>query len=742
MIQARKILILLFTFLSTYAADAAKNVTPPDVAARLDSYNVTFDTPSSTGSMESMPLGNGDLTANVWVERDGDLMLYIGKSDCWSEATRLLKVGRVRVSLSPNPFVNCPNFAETLDLRHGRINLTAGKTKITLRVDANYPSVIIDVKSPVATTLTATTEILRKQPFTLTNNDMPERGSFSGVCDGPFRPSETADVLASGGNDIIWYHRNTTSLFQRLLTAQGGKNLVGRHADPYINRTFGALMRGRGLVAVNDTTLASAKPQRHNSLTITALTSQTPEASQWVDEIRSLADASPSAADIRQHEAWWDRFWGRSWVFLTGDDDAIRATRAYILQRYMVACQSRGAYPVKFNGGSLTFDYDGLNGDNRRWGPGYWHQNCRLVYWPLVASGDYDLLRPWFAMYSSALPLQRELTREQFGHDGAYFPETMNFFGLFIGDDWGWRNSDGKASQTRWIRYHFQGALEVLANMIEYYRHTDDRAFAQEVMVPFATDVIRFFDRHWPRIQGRLRFAPANSLEQFWDCVNPVCYNAALRHDIPAMLALPSDLVGEPLRAEWTALLEALPPIPMSEDGSHILPAEEYGKERNFENPELYTVWPYRLFSKGRPGYETALNTYRDRRWKRSNCWSQCAAQAAVLGLGDEVREGIMNKVNSVVPEIRFPAFWKPGSDYTPDLDNGGLMAVAIQEMLLQESPDGGDPLLFPALPAGWAADFRLYTADRDVRAACTSDGHVTVSDIKDRVKTPVLGKL
>jgi hypothetical protein len=33
-----------------------------------------------------MPLGNGDITANVWVENNGgDLMMYIGKSDCWSE---------------------------------------------------------------------------------------------------------------------------------------------------------------------------------------------------------------------------------------------------------------------------------------------------------------------------------------------------------------------------------------------------------------------------------------------------------------------------------------------------------------------------------------------------------------------------------------------------------------------------------------------------------------------------------
>ena len=180
----------------------------------------------------------------------------------------------------------------------------------------------------------------------------------------------------------------------------------------------------------------------------------------------------------------------------------------------MMACQSRGAYPVKFNGGTLTFDYKGKDGDYRNWGPGYWYQNCRLYYWPLTASGDFDMKKPWFDMYMSMLPIQRDITRKYYGHEGAFFPETLNFFGLFIQDDWGWNNT-GTASQTRWIRYHYEGALEMLAEMIDYYRHTSDDEFARNYIVPFATDVIRFFDNHWPTVNGQYRFIPANSLEQF-----------------------------------------------------------------------------------------------------------------------------------------------------------------------------------------------------------------------------------
>src|ERR1700691_6270465 len=53
---------------------------------------------------DSMPIGNGDLAANVCTEQNGDLVLLVAKSDAWSEMGKLLKLGRVRVHIAPNPF--------------------------------------------------------------------------------------------------------------------------------------------------------------------------------------------------------------------------------------------------------------------------------------------------------------------------------------------------------------------------------------------------------------------------------------------------------------------------------------------------------------------------------------------------------------------------------------------------------------------------------------------------------------
>ena len=87
--------------------------------AEIDGYNVEWNTPSEN-SAGSMPLGNGELGANLWVEKNGDLLFYLSRTDAISEANRLMKMGRIRVSLSPNPFQEGKPFSQQLVLKDGR----------------------------------------------------------------------------------------------------------------------------------------------------------------------------------------------------------------------------------------------------------------------------------------------------------------------------------------------------------------------------------------------------------------------------------------------------------------------------------------------------------------------------------------------------------------------------------------------------------------------------------------------
>ena len=125
------------------AALAAAAFLMPAFGAPVDAFNVAWDSPSANHH-GSMPLGNGDITLNAWMTKDGDLHFYIGKTDAWDDNARLLKVGKVRVHFEPNPIVAGQTFRQELKLREGCIEIAAGnaaETKIRLWVDANHPVV-------------------------------------------------------------------------------------------------------------------------------------------------------------------------------------------------------------------------------------------------------------------------------------------------------------------------------------------------------------------------------------------------------------------------------------------------------------------------------------------------------------------------------------------------------------------------------------------------------------------------
>ncbi|MCU0980981.1 MAG: DUF5703 domain-containing protein, partial [Pirellulaceae bacterium] len=103
-------LVLLVAVWAGGAISAAEPT--PDA---LDTLNVVWETPSANYG-GSLPLGNGDIGLNLWVEADGDLQFFISKTDAWDDNARLVKIGKVRVHLEPNPFAAGQPFRQTLRL--------------------------------------------------------------------------------------------------------------------------------------------------------------------------------------------------------------------------------------------------------------------------------------------------------------------------------------------------------------------------------------------------------------------------------------------------------------------------------------------------------------------------------------------------------------------------------------------------------------------------------------------------
>ena len=115
----------------------------------LDACNVVWDSPSKD-SGGSMPLGNGDIGLNAWVEENGDLVFFISKTDSWTDSGRLVKLGQVRVKFDP-PLAVKESFRQELKLRDGSLLIDSeiqdSPFKIRLWVDANRPVIHIEGES-------------------------------------------------------------------------------------------------------------------------------------------------------------------------------------------------------------------------------------------------------------------------------------------------------------------------------------------------------------------------------------------------------------------------------------------------------------------------------------------------------------------------------------------------------------------------------------------------------------------
>jgi alpha-L-fucosidase 2 len=708
---------------------------------------------------DSMPVGNGDLAANVWTEQNGDLVLLVAKSDAWSELGKLDKLGRVRIKIAPNPFAGAADFQQVLRLENGSIEIKAGANVVLVWIDANRPVIHVEAKLEHPATMQARLELWRTQTHPY-DESSPDKGGLFEMGDHAIPLNFEADtILPAGANQVTWNHFNRTSIYPIVLEQEHLESVLQKYPDPLLHRCFGAALTGPGLVSSDNHTLKSALPKRSLRLDLIGLTqteAASPEA--WKSEIDSLVkkvNHVPLGTAFAAHRQWWRDFWNRSWIHVSGTEDAAKVSQGFIMQRYMMAASSRGAFPTKFNGGLFAVGHDMTgsvestnkdhNPDFRAWGSSYWNQNNRLLYWPLVATGDFDLLKPWFDMYVNALPLAKDRTRVYFHHAGAAFIETGYFWGLPNLNDFGWDNPTTEVS-SEWMRYHIQGTLEVISQMLDEYDVTQDAEFARKGILPFADAIVTYYNLHWPRSEdGKIKFAPTQSLETYQRiAVNPTPDIAGLKSVLQRLLALPAEWTSPQQRSAWTKELADLPAIPIGRtangklppfgkgdpDGTPtILPAESYGKTSNAENPELYIAFPYRIYGVGKPDLSLARNTFAARRFPWDVCWGQDGPQSAVLGLTPVAKRAAIDEFTDYGDE-RFSWFWKAGGDWIPDLDDGGTGMMTLELMLMQS--DGKRIQLLPAWPSDWTADFKLRAPYRT-----TVEGHVENGKITNLKVTP-----
>ncbi len=715
----------------------------------LEKYNIVWDSPS-LDARGSMPAGNGDISLNVWVEEPGDLLFYIGKTDLWDDNSRLLKLGRVRVKFSPDPRAASKAFVQTLRLREAAVAVRYGEGEgalfVTVWADANHPVVHVMAQSLRPVEATASIELWRTERFTLPSIEVSDVHYDDNAPGKQHFPTivEPDTVLSNQAGRIGWYHCNKKSvgpaLCAKLQDMEGFKQ-----EDPILHRTFGAVITAESGRRVDDLHLVSPQASSHRfDIYVLARHPSSPEG--WLKDMDGLIAETrkvPFEARLKAHQAWWEEFWSRSWIDVASvgpADDSYIVSRAYNLQRFINACAGRGSYAIKFNGSLFTVPNPGSPGDAdyRRWGPGYWWQNTRLPYMGMCSSGDFDLMAPLFKMYcGDILEMAKYRTQHYLGQAGAYLNECVYFWGPAFNESYGWTAREKrtvKVNESRWHRWEFQGGLELAHMMLDFYEHTLDEEFLRETLIPFAHEILTFYDVHYPvDDKGKIVMDPAQALETWWDARNPMPEIAGILAVTERLAALAGETAGGEEKALWRRLHDKMPDLPTRvENGVRMLAAaEKFANKQNIENPELYAVFPYRRVAIGRPGIELGVEALNHRQDKGNFGWRQEDIFMAYLGLTDQAREYLVGRARKWDENSRFPAFWGPNFDWVPDQDHGGVLLKALQAMLVQT--DGRKIYLLPAWPKGWDVDFKLHAPYQTVLEGRVRSGKIVALEVRPK---------
>ena len=703
----------LLAYTSLYAGKTVADYKPKDYVWTTQSQN----------SAGSMPCGGHDVGMNVWVE-NGDILFYVSKSGMLDENNTLLKAGRFRLNIKGQPFSGT-DFEQRLCLDDGAIYIKGKGISIRLWADVYQPKVFVEMNATHKADATLSYESWRYKDRPVTKAEC-QQGSYKWNI--PADCTTFADSIKAAKSSIDFWHTNRSyTVFDYTVSREGLDTIKDELYNPIGGKTFGGsiTMPGFKFTGTSTGTYASTDYKAWH-YSATGIRQATVSIDLYTGESASTAlSAKKSKA---QSTKWWHQFWQRS--FITAEGEGAAMARNYELFRYMLGCNAYGEYPTKFNGSLFTFDpvYADpkcpFTPDFRKWGGGTMTaQNQRLVYWPMLKSGDTDMMKAQFDTYLRMLPNATRRTKFYWNHDGASFSEQIENSGLPNPTEYGKHKpgDDPGMDRNAWLEYQWDTALEFCSMIMQAHKYSGMDIAEYE---PLIRQTLIFFDEHYQYIakklgvkplnaDGRLMLYPSSGCETYKMAYNPSSVIAALKTVTEQWIEYKGDSLNN--------FLSRIPPIPLRtiEGDTCIAPAIVWARIQNIETPQLYPVFPWRVYGMGKDNLHIARNTYlkdphavemhSTKGWKQDNIWAAC------LGLTDEAFK--LNKEKLADGPYRFPAFWDPGYDWAPDCNKGGASMIGMQEMLLQEKPDGG-LLLFPAWPKNINAKFRLKaTGGRTVEA-------------------------
>lgn len=339
------------------------------------------------------------------------------------------------------------------------------------------------------------------------------------------------------------------------------------------------------------------------------------------EDVAAAALAQLAAAEKNNFSAleaanqkWWHEFWSKSFVQLhSADGIADAAERDYNYFLYLMASSSRGKYPTKFNGMLWT-----TGGDLRHWGGQYWGANQSCLYNnTLFAANHTELLDPAFDMLTGMLGACSLAAKQEWGSQGAYYPETVCFDGPGVVPDdvaaemrplyliqkpwaersksfvdyagtkleyasaWNWI-AGGRWENGRWV-FSERGSgpygpvTHIFSRGAKYayqfwlrYEYTGDEQWLRDRAYPVLKAVAEFY-RNFPNVKkeadGKYHIHYVNSNEGIWGATDTDEEISSMMGIFPVLIKASEILnVDADMRPVWKEFLENLAPLPRSDN--------------------------------------------------------------------------------------------------------------------------------------------------------------------------------
>jgi len=742
------------------------NLNPEKIAER-NSIVYRCLTPSPG---EALLFGNGPMGGSVYTP-DDSLNIQIGRSDIWNEKNNMGAIAAVRVRGNKGLFSRASAVRQECNLDEATLKISlqtkTGKVRLTMTCLRGKDLLVLRIEDQRSD----------KSDFLVSLENWHDGESVAPV----------------GENGLETTHVNRTSVFTEVNQRVNLDGPALGVTDPLLGRAWGLDVKApEGKVeGLNGLRLPSGNTHEVLISTACVAPQKRVDGEKEVSETcQKLVNVSPSELDEwnKTHLHYWKDFWSRSAISLhSGTGDAEYEERLWYVNLYVTAIGSGGAYPIRCFGGNFLLDHD-----NRDWDGGYWFQNTREVYWPLLASGHWDYMLDLFRMYFNSEKLVRAQTQNLYHIDGLRYPETQTFWGMDVGENL-------RTHVVNPVTHDYLSSnTEVCLLMDWYYQASGDEKFLRKEFYPFLKGILEFYHHYATRSEdGIYHLSPVSALETWLDMRDDMPNLCGLHYFLPKAIAWGEKFGEKPeVLDEWRDFLQHLAPLPVGRwtvskkfmmgipsEGLHtedyitnselnpdgiFLPAGGLLKDKslryNMENPELYVIFPWGLVGMDSPPKEArrAENTWNQRIWRYPDQgWSQDAVQVARMGWADLAKETLLAHAGY---SQRFPngCFIGPANQgfygllaNVPFLDSAGAHLVALNEMLLQSY--NGVIRIAPTVTPEWSGTFKLHALGGYVveaefvqgrpsvaQVTATRDGLVRVRNVSDapmRIESAVYPK-